>query len=323
MAELRADGALVAVTEHAANDRFAGEREDSGRRRHRRKRQPGDRDDVPADSLRRDGAARKRDGRDERARPSGDGDEKRRDQVRVGEARAAAGPEPGCQPVRDEIQALHGNRQAHPLEQLAQPTERPGVRSTKAAPPQHRDEWHDQRDGAVEREAPAEGDDAVVDQGNGQRDAAERAGGEAERGPLVVVERGERARDEAAEDLRDRRRDDPRQQEGCLVACERVRRQGAGELFRREDRDHGDDAERQRQPDRPGADLPGQPPGGLGGHEARQNDDTERARDQGQCQIGAVGSEEPIGLYAMPKLSGENDTQDGGRCADGRSRDSC
>ena len=156
----------------------------------------------------------------------------------------------------------------------------------------------------------------MVDEEERHDDSCDRTAREAERRPLVVVERGQGARYETAEDLCDRGGDDPRQQLGGVRLSRGVRREHRRDRVRPGDRHDHDKRKRCRERNGPGSDLRAQPTGGTGGHEPRQDDHPQRARDKHQPQIDAVGGEETVRLYAMPKLARQNHTQHRSGAAD-------
>ena len=86
--------------------------------------------------------------------------------------------------------------------------------------------------------------------------------------------------------------------------------------MRPRDREHGDEAERHGERDAPRCDLGGQPSGGRGTDEPRQDDHAQRARDQHEPEVDAVGREEAVRLYAVPKLARENDAEHRSRTTD-------
>ena len=134
-AELRPRAACVARAEHALDDRLAGEREEPGRGRDERQRDPGRRDHVPRDPLRRRAAPRERHGRDERDRGRSDRNEERGDQVRVRERRAAARAETRREAQRDHIEDLQRERQRDALAEQSS-RDQPGP-SGRPTPPRH------------------------------------------------------------------------------------------------------------------------------------------------------------------------------------------
>ena len=149
-------------------------------------------------------------------------------------------------------------------------------RPPDAAAAKERREWDPEGDGAVHSQAPAEGDHAVTDEGDGHDHPDDRSDCEPECRPLVVVERRQGACDETAEDLRDRRDDDPGQEDGGLVARAGLGREHVRDAVRPDDRDADQRDERQCEPGRPGGELPAEPSGRPGLGKARQHDHTQR-----------------------------------------------
>ncbi len=277
---------------------------------------------MPRDPRRRRALAREGHGRHERDRRRRDRDQERRDQVGVRERRRPAGAEPRREAVGDHVQALQRDGQCHALAKLEQPAAEAAVRAADRAARDQRRERDPEREQAVQREAPPERHDPVVDESERQDDACDRPEGEAERRPLVVVERGQRARDEAAVDLRDRGGNDPRQQLRRLVARVRVRRQRRGDPVRPDDREHHHRARAASAS--AAAQVPTSAPSRSSlrrVHEARQDEHAQRSCDEHEREVDAVRREEPVRLNAVPKLARENDTEHRGRAADRRSRD--
>ena len=218
-AELLAGAAAVGRAEHPARHRLAGEGEHAGCGRDRRERQPRSGDDVPGDALAVELAAGKRDAGDQRDRARRHRDEEGRDQVRVAEGRRVARAEPAREPIPDHVEALQRERQRHALGQRAEPRrEPPGRGSGEAAARCERGDRDPHGDGAVQREPPAEGDDAVADERDDQPEPGDGADAERNGRRAVVVERSQRAGAETRVDLRRRRRHEPRQKRRGLRA---------------------------------------------------------------------------------------------------------
>ena len=161
----------------------------------------------------------------------------------------------------------------------------------------------------------------MPDERERQRDPGDRPDGEAERRPLVVVECGERTRHQPAVDLGDGGDDDPGQERCGLAPRVVVRRERAGDPVRPGDRDGREDGERQGEPGRPCSDLVCEPVVLTGGDEPRQDDHAQGSGDEDERQVDAVGGEEAVRLYAVPKLARENDSEHRGRRTDGHGRD--
>ena len=138
---------------------------------------------------------------------------------------------------------------------------------------------------------------------------------------MIVVERRERARDEPAVDLGRRGDDDPGQERCGLALRVVVRRERAGDRVRPGNCDRRENGERHGQAGRPHSDLVREPAVRAGGDERRQDDDAQRPGDEDEREVDAVGGEEAVRLYAVPKLARENDPEHRGRPTDGRGGD--
>ena len=270
---------------------------------------------------RRQLAARERCRGDQRDRRGGHRHEQRGDQVGVGEGRRPAGPEAAREAVGDHVQPLEREGQRDAFGDRAQAAAGASARPAEGSAAHERIDGDPERDRAVHGEAPAERVDAMPDERTDRRDARDRAGEVAECGRRVVVERGERTRGETRIDLCSGRAREPGQQHrrararlGAVgeEACDRVGCRHPHRDGRRE---------RHRERDRPRAELPPEPPGGLRPCEVGKHHHPERARDQQEREIDPVGGEEAVGRRPVAELPRQDGARNSGRAAHGRRRE--
>ena len=176
--------------------------------------------------------------------------------------------------------------------------------------PEHGD---GERDGAVQRDAAIERRDPVfVD----AREDLDQRGGPPEGVPesrrRVVVERGQAARREAREEVRDPGRHEPAQRIGAHILC--GRRARSGEEIRdgsRRDLAHHEERQRgngERDPE-PGY-LTTQAPFLPGDRQGREDREADRLRREHDHDEDAVGGEETVRLLRAPELVRDDDADD-------------
>src|SRR3954452_22741305 len=140
MTKLAADLAPVRIAEDELDDRATDEREDAGCSADEREADPARVHDVAPCGLFVETAARQRSGGDQAQAERGGGDERRRGEVRVREARDAPDAELRREPQSQEIAALKRDRHGGALEEICEapgdipPNGRPAAK--RSAPPE-------------------------------------------------------------------------------------------------------------------------------------------------------------------------------------------
>ena len=166
-----------------------------------------------------------------------------------------------------------------------------------------------------ERAPRARDDPVLVDPPEDEREAQHAPERVAGSGGRIAVVRGEPARAERSEQVRDGRGDE--EHEGFGGDVLRARRQAGGQLsgtpVAREDRQR--ERRRRDDPDRErvrGEEAP-ERAFGAGAGELREHRRAHRARRQDEHEEDAVGGEEPVRLHAAADLSRDHDADRGGQ----------
>ena len=313
-AELPARLVRERLAQHPMDDATADEREDTGRTRDGDQGEPGGRDDMPGRAAALDPAVGERHARDERERRGRDGDERRREQERVEEARLRADAQPAGEAERDDEQPLDRERQRRPLQEEPQALAdlQPAcAESPEPAAREQRHERHAEADDAVHHRRPRQGHDPVlVSEQHEEEQRHSSSSRVADRGDHVIVHRRERARRERGEQLQQGCGDEPaecgrrrplRLRGGRQQPRDPVRPQPSREQDR-----HSDDGERGREarhlrPEPALTRAPGQ---------VRQRDDAKRRRGQHEHEVQAVRRAETVGLRVTPERAREHDARE-------------